>query len=143
MKKAKLNKCLSIILSVIMLSSLMVPAVSAAEMKEHQPLAQTSELLADTGFEQADPAPVPVDQSAQRDTDKWYGYQVSRTDEDCHEGAMSIKLNATGADPAIEHDVAGLEKGKEYTFSVWAKGTPASAVIGVKNHGGAEVKVPI
>lgn len=143
MKKAKLNKCLSIILSVIMLSSLMVPAVSAAEMKEHQPLAQTSELLADTGFEQADPAPVPVDQSAQRDTDKWYGYQVSRTDEDCHEGAMSIKLNATGADPAIEHDVAGLEKGKEYTFSVWAKGTPASAVIGVKNYGGAEVKVPI
>ena len=134
MKHTKWNKLLSVVLALTMLAGLMVPGVSAAE-----PAA--ANLLGDAGFEAA-PQNAPAAGVA-RTSNIWYGYNNGRTcthtADEKREGSHSVKLSGS-SDASVEQDVAGLETGKSYTFRVYAKGTAGNAVVGVKNHGSAEIK---
>ena len=73
----------------------------------------------------------------------WFVWQsASKTTSTAQSGNTSVKFS--GNDSALEQDITGLQVGMTYVFSIWAKVSGANAtsahVIGVKNHGGAEIK---
>ena len=77
----------------------------------------------------------------------WHAYAESgvteKVKEEAHSGEWAVKMTATGC--ALEQDEDTLQSGVTYKATVWAKTTNTNARVyfGLKNHGSAEVKVPI
>ena len=76
----------------------------------------------------------------------WYSWKaVEKTREEAYEGANAVKLSSTNA--ALEQDIPNLQVGMTYTYHIWAKLSAESSTgkhwIGVKNHGGSEIRLQI
>ena len=100
-------------------------------------------LLKNPTFEEETPFS-PANSTSQ--AGNWYYWkETKRTKEDAHEGTHCAKLAKTNA--ALEQDIPDLQVGMTYVYSAWARlseeSDTAKHYIGVKNHGGSEIRVEI
>ena len=113
----------------------------AALTEGYLPAPEASNLLIDPSFETK-----ALSDSIHAQVGVWNKYNYTIADEAIGHGAK-VAVAAPNKETTMTQAVK-LEKGAKYEFSVWArKGandqTNAAPVIGVKNHGGNEIKVPL
>ena len=112
MKQTRFKRLMSALLSAVMLFTLCVPGISAAETAP----SASQNLLGNPGFETAD-----TSESAA--TGAWGRWNNAvRDSAEHHEGQYALKVSAgaTGGSSSEQY-IAGLTPGATYSFTIWAK----------------------